>query len=709
MLYLWYTTPMTFQSYSMLLTPTTTSEKPHMRKYILRKDKDVYVDPDNHQQFNYSDGDDSENYLLDLVSKAADLSIGSEELISGIKDWPSLYHLSPKRADLMRPLAGLLKDRSVLEIGSGCGAITRYLGELGCQVTALEGSLRRAQITRQRCRELSNVTVICDNFQHFSVDEKFDVITLIGVLEYSNLFIDAEFPPEAMLQQLSTFLNPGGQVIIAIENKLGLKYLAGAPEDHLDKPYFGIENKYSSSTVSTFGKAELKKILERSGFPQPFFLYPFPDYKLPTVILTEKGVRDESLLVGELLTEKLEYFQHRVYTNNFSTTLAAEAFAQNHLLSHFSNSFLVVASPDTDQPPPTHNALAYTYSTHRKKPFCKENIFDRGTEGPITVIKRRLYDLPPDPQSPIRQQISDETYYQGILLSKSVVALVSRNGWTLEDLRPWAQAYYTILSKYAVIKNNQPLLEGKYVDLTPFNILLKNGSDIHIFDQEWIIREELPVHYVFFRGVRFTLGALSFFSPPAEGTPLNLLQLSLAIVNTAFNFTPQMLDDCLAREKKYFSHVNFGELQSFDCGDIRIRGVYHLEQQFLHQQDELNHLNARIEHIHSFNESQSTSLNESQAAARHLQAELEDLRNEADRLRMQLNETSHQLSETSHQLNKASYLLDETNHQLDETRHAVNDEKEKIQLLEQEKDWYIRTYAKRSLLGLIKDRIRIFK
>ena len=78
------------------------------------------------------------------------------ELAAAIRDWPSQYHLDAARANLLRPIAPA-SGATVLEIGAGCGAITRFLGETGATVLALEGSLARARIAASRCRDLDNV------------------------------------------------------------------------------------------------------------------------------------------------------------------------------------------------------------------------------------------------------------------------------------------------------------------------------------------------------------------------------------------------------------------------------------------------------------------------------------------------------------------------------------------------------------------------
>src|SRR5581483_8313776 len=166
----------------------------------------------------------------------------STELARHCTDWPSRYHLSGTRTNVLRPFEEFLCG-DILEVGAGCGAITRYLGECGGNVLALEGSPRRAAIAASRTRDLNNATVLAEKFDQFNCERKFDVITLIGVLEYANLFTGADQPALAMIERACSLLNPDGRLIVAIENQFGLKYFAGAPEDHIGQSMYGIEGR----------------------------------------------------------------------------------------------------------------------------------------------------------------------------------------------------------------------------------------------------------------------------------------------------------------------------------------------------------------------------------------------------------------------------------------------------------------------------------
>ena len=79
-----------------------------------------------------------------------------------------------------------------------------------------------------RNEEHDNLTVMLGNFEDIRLDEKFDYVTLIGVFEYSICYINSDNPFMDMLERAKSFLKPGGKLLIAIENKYGLKYFAGA-------------------------------------------------------------------------------------------------------------------------------------------------------------------------------------------------------------------------------------------------------------------------------------------------------------------------------------------------------------------------------------------------------------------------------------------------------------------------------------------------
>lgn len=557
-----------------------------------RQDNNLWI-PNEEYSFQYSDGDENENYILKAIQQSEDLSTGSEELFACIRDWPSLYHLSPKRADLLRPLKDLLGGRKILEIGSGCGAITRFLGEIDCEVLALEGSPRRARITLERCRGLSNVEVVSDNFDAFVTEEKFDCITLVGVLEYSNLFIKGDNPPMAMLKQVTQLLKPGGFIIIGIENKLGLKFLAGAPEDHLGVAFAGIENRYTADTAITFGKNELKLLLKQAGLDSTQFLYPFPDYKLPVTIVTDNGLQKPGFDVPGLLLEKHEYIQGHQYNTFFNISLAEREFYKNILAGDLANSFLVVAAKEanTNIDP---SLLAVSYSTSRKKAYCKSVEF-RSTPGQTIHIDKKKIHNDSEVNEGASLLIEPELYKPGNLLQEMLVRIISVKHWSLQELSVWAKQYYEIIEKKAQIIDGRRYLEGKYLDLTPFNIIIEANGEAFIFDQEWDSKELLPIEYVFFRGVYYSLGQIIFYSIPGQEIPRCLLELSILLLKNFSDIDSNTISEFRKKEKKYFSRVWLQEYSPFMPEPMRIRHYEFQLEQIQKNESILAGLNGQLE------------------------------------------------------------------------------------------------------------------
>lgn len=249
--------------------------------------------------------DHAEDRLLAIFEAAEDLSAGSPELAAAIVDWPTQYHLSPDRSHLLAPLK-LGPGRRILEVGAGTGALTRYLAETGAEVTAVEGSLARARALATRCAGCDTVQVVCGplgDYRQAVGEPPFDLALLVGVLEYSGAAAGGGGGAAALLEQVSALLAPSGVLVLAIENQLGLKYLLGAPEDHLGTPWVGIGDYPGSHGVRTWARRPLARLLEAAGFDGQRWFFPFPDYKLPRTLLSEAAYDEPAELVDRLVRD----------------------------------------------------------------------------------------------------------------------------------------------------------------------------------------------------------------------------------------------------------------------------------------------------------------------------------------------------------------------------------------------------------------------
>ena len=228
----------------------------------------------------YSDGG-IEDTILEAVRQGK-----SEELLKSSNQWPILYHLSDIRENLLewypfRP------DAKLLEIGSGCGALTGLFCKKVATVTCIELSEKRSLINAERNRDKDNIKIFLGNFEDIILKDKFDYIMLIGVWEYSGLYVNDIEPYSFMLKKIRKYLKPDGKIFIAIENKMGMKYLNGAAEDHTGKMYSGINDYIGEKAVRTFSKPEIQKILDNIGIDNAVFYYPAADYKLPDIIYSD--------------------------------------------------------------------------------------------------------------------------------------------------------------------------------------------------------------------------------------------------------------------------------------------------------------------------------------------------------------------------------------------------------------------------------------
>lgn len=279
----------------------------------------------------YSDGD-IENTLLQIVSETDDY----EERLLKENDWALLYHLSPMRHNVLKWYE-FDKNASLLEIGAGCGAVTGLFCEKVGEVVAIDLSKRRSTINATRNKNFDNLEIYVGNFEDIKLEQKFDYITLIGVLEYSIYYLNSPDPFIDMLKKVKSMLKPGGRLLLAIENKYGLKYWAGATEDHTGNLFDGIQGYVNVDKVRTFSRGTLKNMLQQAGFEKNDFYYPFPDYKLPLEVYSEKYLPKK----GDIKNVAIAYDRERYAF--FDESYVFDSLCEDGLFEEFSNSFIVVS------------------------------------------------------------------------------------------------------------------------------------------------------------------------------------------------------------------------------------------------------------------------------------------------------------------------------------------------------------------------------
>jgi 2-polyprenyl-3-methyl-5-hydroxy-6-metoxy-1,4-benzoquinol methylase len=483
-----------------------------------RRDEDTGVMLRAHVEvFAYSDGDEVEDRIAAVVRNASDLSVTSAELEAHCTDWPSRYHLSRTRANLLRPYANLLAG-DVLEIGAGCGAITRYLGELGGRVTAIEGSFRRASIAASRTRDLPNVTVICDKFQGFEDERRFDVVTLIGVLEYAQMFGGSPEAVDELLVRARQYLKPDGILLLAIENKLGLKYFAGMPEDHVNHGMYGVESLYRNNEPITFGRLELERQLAIAGFTQTAFSYPFPDYKLPQSVVMSAAMseKQDEFNAAAFAAESAWLDPQLTLPSLFSLELAWNSVGRNGLVGELANSFLVVASPSTQVVLEEPGVLAWHFSTSRKLQYCKSARFKRvGSQIRVERAPLQQSGSVADSDSRVEYSPDDEDYLTGEPYRTGFARILARPLWGIEEVAEYFRVYVKYLvERYEVdASEGEPIgfdhkLRGDSLDVLPQNLLVV-GEGFKSIDHEWRSREPVAVGFVTFRALLYLLNAIT--------------------------------------------------------------------------------------------------------------------------------------------------------------------------------------------------------
>ncbi len=447
----------------------------------------------------YSDGSVEEDLLRIVKEESKDRYT---EVIHEKKQWPILYHLSPLRENIVEWLPITSEDK-VLEVGSGCGALTGCFARKAGEVTCVELSKRRSLINAYRNSDCGNVTIHVGNFKDIEPDlpGDYSYICLIGVFEYGQSYIGGQTPYEDFLKILLPHLKEGGRIVIAIENKYGLKYFAGCREDHLGSYFSGIESYADGGGARTFGRGGLERIFAACGVNEWHFYYPYPDYKFMTTLYSDEYLPRK----GELSNNIRNFDRDRLLL--FDEKRAFDGIVEEGLFPVFSNSYLVVLGGGLA-------AKFVKYSNDRANEYVIKTQIVREANGGVAVSK-----IPLSEQARAHVEGMETSYeklldrYQGGRLRINRCRLDEEGahfdyvyGIPLSELMDECLARGDLESFYAYFREYVDRIDyGSDYPVADFDLVFSNilvsGEEWTLIDYEWTFGKSISTKELAYRAV----------------------------------------------------------------------------------------------------------------------------------------------------------------------------------------------------------------
>lgn len=629
------------------------------------------------QKVVYSDGESTEKEMLYIAEKyPEDLS---QDYISNISKYTINNTFSAVRRNILNWYP-FKKGADILEIGAGMGSVTGLLCDVANQVISVEMSETRANVIRARYPKRENLTIISADINSWETEQKFDYVVFIGVLEYADVFSDADRPYEQFLTRVRNFLKPNGKVLFAIENRFGLKYWAGGSEDHLQKPYVGIEGYRQKRIPRTFSKTELEELLQKTGLDQYRFYYVLPDYKFPEMICTDDYLPDYASF------EKIAYTYSKNSVLAFNEKDIYKDIISNGVLDFFANSYLVEASCMSLE---ERHIIYVIGKSEVEKRFRVSTLIDSDKNvfklAMHEEAKQHLKNIAANTDDLVKRgvrmlegRLSDNMYctefYDGDSAQEKFAEFLKSNN--LEGIQKLIFLLRESLLKSSDFSNKKDCIIDKaglrklmkksehivlkkgYVDMTFYNAFIDEDGLI-FYDQEWRY-DDVPLDFIVYYAIKSTYNRLR--------------------VNTEIS-----LEEILEKENLLDNALCFDKLEEYIWSKVLYRQTdlygedgycnrYNFDNSLQKKLFDIKQLESRLKETEERLTKTEVRLTETEGCLSKAKARLTETESH-------LLETESHLLETENQLEDTKVCLEKANGKIEQLTVQCNNQEGHIQLL----------------------------
>ena len=342
-----------------------------------------------------------------------------------------------------------------------------------------------------------------DNIEKLEIEsDKYDYVILLGILEYASEIIKEKNSYEKLLCYAKQSLKEDGIALLAIDNRMGVKYLVGNKSEHCEKIYDSVKNVYKTGKM--FSLNEINKIIEKVGFDYRKNYYPLPNYKYPNVIYSDE-------LIPEINDSKINY--NFIYDEGSlvlqSETILLKQFIRIGNFKEYTNSYLIELSNKK-----INNDIKYvSYNNMRKDEYSlilkmKNEIVEKTARYPIankhiSAIKennKKLKELGFQiAEEDIEEEIIKSKFVEKPILDSYIVKLIKQGN--ILEVYNIIETWYSYITEKLKIDENGNIKDG-YIDLVFENTFYdENQNSFIFFDQEWYM-ENIPLDFILYRAIQ---------------------------------------------------------------------------------------------------------------------------------------------------------------------------------------------------------------
>lgn len=521
-----------------------------------------------------------DNDLIEAISKYIEsCSDGNyNSVIANDKRFEIMYNLAETRQALFSWYP-FKKGAKLLEFGGEFGALTGLFCEKCKVVTTLVDNKKQADIIKKRHKKFDNLEVKIGYYIE-ELNIKYDYIVILDKMAYMCSGSKRVTDYIEKLKNIVEFLKEDGTLLIATDNRYGLKYFCGEREPITHVPFAGLNRYLEGSDGYMFSKNELITIVNNLHNMKCKFYYPLPDYKFPQLIYTDNILPDkelkERLINYSLDKSSLIMAEKRLY----------EDIIENKVFPFFSNSFLIecnrknifsdincsILSVDRE------HEHGFVTTIHENGEVRKKSAYKEGKEN-VKLLVDNVNNIAKHGVLTVKHELIDDSvvmpYIKLPTLSKCLINALKKdltgflNLFDLlyeEILKSSEQVELKDSNCFFINSNPEywgPILKKSYIDMIPVNCFF-DGKNLIFFDQEFV-KENFPAGYTMFRAIYYTYSFIHF----ANGlVPLKEMKARYNLAQT-WEYYKEIENQFVAKTRDFSTYGEFWKLRGVNDNQIK--------------------------------------------------------------------------------------------------------------------------------------------